>query len=324
MKRFLVVSLILVLGLTLTLVGCTPKEETPKDQTQYITIATGGTGGVYFPLGGKLAELFNKHIPNMRAGAQSTGASIANVAFLKDSKVELAFIQNDIAYYAYMGTEMFKDKKVDNFLALATIYNEVVQLVVRADAGINAIEDLKGKKVAVGAAGSGTEANARQILNTFGVQYSDLGQAAFLSFSEAEAGLRDNTIDAAFITSGTPTAAVINMANSINVKVLPVAGPNATTLMNNFKHYAVATIPANTYKNQTEAVETVAVRAMIVVRKDLPDTLVYNMTKALFDTGYADWKAGHARANDLTLATAQIGNPIPLHPGAKKYFDEKK
>ena len=172
------------------LAGCgggDKKKEAPKPAAdggkKFINIATGGTAGTYYPLGGALADILNKNVKGANASAQSTGASVANVNLLKEGKVDIAFIQNDIAYYASTGTEMFKDKKVESLKGLATLYPETVQIVTTKKTGIKTVADLKGKRVAVGAAGSGTEANARQILNIAGITYKDI-KPQYLSFGD--------------------------------------------------------------------------------------------------------------------------------------------
>jgi len=315
MKKSLLVALVIVLTVAAVLTGCQPK-------AQFLSIATGGTAGVYFPLGGKMADILNKSIKGMTATAQSTGASVANINMIGSKEVEIAFIQNDITYYAYSGTEMFAGKKIDNVRGIASVYDEVVQLIATEASGIKSVKDLVGKRVAVGAQGSGAEANARQVLEAYGIKYTDLAKADYLSFAEAASNMKDGHIDAAFITSGVPTSAVIDMSKTSKVVVVPISGAEVTALQTKYPFYGKVNIPANTYDGQTSAVETVAVKAMIVVRADLEEKLVYDITKALF-SNLADFGAVHARGKDLTLATAKVAMPIPLHPGAEKYFKEQ-
>ena len=325
MKRFALFALVAVLALSLALSGCAPKPApttpTTPPATKYVSIATGGTAGVYFPLGGSLAEILNKSISGMTATAQSTGASVANVNMIGTKEVELALVQNDIAYYALSGTEMFEGKKVENLRGITTLYNETIQLVATESSGIKTISDLKGKSVAVGAPGSGTEANARQILEAFGMTYSDLGKTDYLSFADAANNLKDGHIDAAFVTAGTPTAAVLEMSKTNRVIIVPITGTQTDDLIAKYPFYAKVTIPANTYEGQKDAVATVAVRAMIVVAAEASEQLVYDITKALF-TSLSDFGAAHARGKDLSFGSSQNGMPIALHPGADKYFKE--
>ena len=287
---------------------------------QFITIAAGGTAGVYYPLGGAMAEIFNQHVPGVNASVQATGASVANVNLLAQGQAELGLIQNDIAFYAASGTEMFKGRKVENLRGIATLYPEVIQLVATRESGIRSVEDLRGKRVAVGDIGSGTEANARQILEAAGLTYRDLA-ARYLSFAEAAANLRDGHIDAAFVTAGIPTAAIQDVAVQKDVVVVPIPAALARRLAERYPFYTQVTIPAGTYRGQEQAVATVAVKAMLVARADLPEELVYQLTRAIF-TNLPRLAQAHARGADVSLATARDGMSLPLHPGAQRYFQE--
>lgn len=315
MKRSLLVVLVLVLVATAALAGCAPKK-------QFVSIATGGTAGTYFPLGGKLADILTKSIKGMTATAQSTGASVANINMIGTKEVELALIQNDITFYAYSGTEMFAGKKVDNVRGIASLYDEVIQIIATEASGVKSVKDLAGKRVAVGAQGSGTELNARQILQAFGMSYTDLAKTDYLSFAEAASNMKDGHIDVAFVTGAVPTSAIIDMSKTSKIVVVPVSGPEVATLQSKYPFYGKYTIPANSYDGQPTTVETVAVKAILVVRADLEEKLVYDITKALF-SNLADFGAAHARGKDVSLATAKIAMPIPLHAGAEKYYKEQ-
>ena len=187
--------------------------------TTFLSIATGGTSGTYYPIGGALAKVLNENIDNMNASAQSTGASVTNTRLIYNQEVELAILQNDIANYAVNGERQFEGNQVNNMSGVASLYPEVIQIIVRSDAGINNIADLKGKSVAVGAPGSGAEANASQILEFFGLSYDDI-EEDYLSFGEAASRLKDRQIDAAFLTAGIPTAAVMDVAATQDIKLL--------------------------------------------------------------------------------------------------------
>lgn len=319
MKRAFIVAFVLIAALAVVVTGCAP-------QKQFLSIAAGGVAGVYYPLGGALAKILNENIRNMEASARVTGASVANANLLAKAGaegVEIAFLQNDIAYYSFHGLEMFKDRKNDQIRGLATLYPEVIQLVATAASGINSVRDLVGKRVAVGAAGSGTEANARQILEAFGVQYTDLTKVEYLPFGDATAQIRDGHLDAAFLTAGTPTAAVTELANSIAIKLVPLIGPEIDALRTAHPFYVKHTVPAETYRGLTAPVETVAVLAMIAVKGSLTERQVYEITKALFNN-LDDFGAAHARGKDVSLEKAQEAMPIPLHPGAAKFFRERR
>ena len=287
---------------------------------QFLNIATGGTAGTYYPLGGALAELLNQNIKGMNASAQSTGASVANVNMLKDGSVDIAFIQNDIAYYAANGKEMFKDNKMDNIRGLAALYPETIQFVTTQDKGIKTVADLKGKKVAVGASGSGAEANARQILEAYGITYDDI-DAQYLSFSEAASALKDGNVDAAFLTAGYPTAAVQDIASQNPIRVLPIEADKADALIAKYPFYTKVVIPAGTYAGFNEDVPAISVMAMLVCTDKVDDTMGYDITKALF-TNLDRIKAAHSVGKLITKEGAMEGMPIQMNAGAEKFFKE--
>ena len=321
----LLVVCMLVIGL---LAGCGGGDKKPAapaapaaDKKVFVNIATGGTAGVYYPLGGAMAEIFNKNIPGMNASAQSTGASVANINLIKDGKVEVALVQNDIAYYAANGTEMFKDKKVEAIQGIASLYNETIQIVTIEGKGIKTVADLKGKRVAVGALGSGTEANARQIMEIFGITYADI-KPQYLSFGEAANGLKDGNIDVAFVTAGAPTAAIQDIAAQHKVALVSVPADKAEALIKKYPFYAKQTIKGKTYPTVAEDVQTVAVKAMLVTSSKVDADLVYKMTKAMY-TNLDRIKSAHAQGANVQKATALEGMGIKVHAGADKFFKEK-
>lgn len=318
----LLVLCMLVAGLLAGCGGSDKKAAAPAaDKKVFINLATGGTAGVYYPLGGAMAEILNKNIPGINACAQSTGASVANVNMIRDGKVELALIQNDIAFYAVTGTEMFKDKKVTNMKGVATLYNETIQIVTLADKNIKTVMDLKGKRIAVGALGSGVDANARQILEIFGLTYADI-RPQYLSFSEAANGLKDGNVDAAFVTAGAPTAAIQDVAAQGKVALIPLPADRVEALIKKYPFYARQTIKMNTYSGMTEDVNIVAVKAMLVISDKVDEAMAYNMTKAIY-SNLDRMKASHALGASIQKSTALEGMPIPVHAGAEKFFKEK-
>jgi hypothetical protein len=296
-------------------------------QRTFVAIATGGTAGVYFPLGAALAEMWSGKVPNVQATAQTSGASVANIRLLQRGDVAVAFIQNDITYYAFHGTEMFMDRvanktqPIGNLRGMAMLYPETIQVVTLKSKGINTIADLRGKRIAVGAPGSGTEVNARQILRAFDLGYYNT-RPDFLNFAEAADQLKDGVIDAAFITAGHPTAAVQDIASSRDLKVLSISRDVVEALRETYPYYTRTTIPANTYKGQTEQVETAAVMAMLVTRQDVDENLIYTLTAALW-TNTDRLQAAHARGKDITTGTSRSGMPITMHAGALRYYRER-
>ncbi|GAX91231.1 TAXI family TRAP transporter solute-binding subunit [Effusibacillus lacus] len=300
--------------------GAKPAENKPA-AGQQMTIATGGTAGTYYPLGGGIAQIL-KNKANINANAQTTGASVENMRLLKDGSVDIAFTQGDIAEYAAKGTMMFeKGGAIKNFKALAALYPETIQLVVPANSPIKTIADLKGKKVSVGAPGSGTEANAQQILEVYGLKFEDL-KVQRLSFAESTSGLKDGTLDAAFVTAGTPTSAVSELGATKGVRILEVDADHAKKLIDKYPYYAVQKIPGKTYTGQDTDVNTVAVQSMLVVRADLDEKTVYDVTKAIFEN--LDQLGNvHAKGKEVKLEKALSGVSIEVHPGAAKYYSEK-
>lgn len=296
-------------------------EQKPAEKKVFINIATGGTAGVYFPLGGAFADILNKNIPGMNASAQSTGASVANINMIKDGKVELALIQADTAYYAFNGTEMFKDKKVDGLRGIAALYPETIQIVVLEGSSIKTIADLKGKKVAVGSIGSGTEANVRQIMEAYSMTYNDF-KPQYLSFNEAASGLKDGNVDAAFVTAGAPTAAIQDIAFQNKVRLISFEADKADALVKKYPFFAKTTVKANTYPGQTTDTNTIAVTSILVTSSKVDEALVYSMTKAIY-SNLDRVKAAHKMGENITKASALTGMPITVHPGADKFFKEK-
>lgn len=315
------VLLSVVLLFTVGVVGCS-SQSNEQSKTEFLSIATGGTSGTYYPIGGAMAKVISDEVANTNASAQSTGASVTNTRLVSKKEVQLAIVQNDIASYAFNGANKFKNKPVKNMRGIATLYPEIIQIVVREGTGIENIKDLAGKKVAVGAPGSGVEANAKQILANFDLTYDDI-EEDFLSFSEAASRLKDKQIDAAFLTAGVPTAAVMDIAATQDIKLLNFTQQQIDNLNSQYPFLTGVEVPAGTYSGQDNKVTTVALKATLVTLESMDQKLVYEITKAIFENRQQLIER-HSRAEDITLETAQDGMTIPLHPGAKQYFDEVK
>jgi TRAP transporter TAXI family solute receptor len=235
-------------------------------------------------------------------------------------EAELALVQSDTIDFAYNAKEAFKEK-LTQMSAIAVLYPEVIQIVARGDSNIRTFADLKGMKVGVGAPGSGTEANFRQLLDVYGMTKDDV-KAQFLSFSESAEQFKDKHIDAFFVVAGVPNAAIMDVAVMQSIRIVSVPDDKVAQLTKKYPFLSSATIPANTYKNQTAEVKTIAVNAVLIASSGLKEDLVYKMTKALFDN-QAELAAAHAKGKELSLKVAVAGVSIPFHPGAVKYFKEK-
>ena len=282
---------------------------------KFLSMVTGGTQGTYYALGGTFADLISDET-GIKTTAEVSQASTANVNALKAGDAEIAFIQTDIAYYAKNGELMFEGEPMEDLVAIGALYPETVHLVTTSKSGIKSFDDLKGKKVSVGAPGSGTYANAEQLLEVHGLTMDDI-QAQNLDFGESVDGLQSGQIDAAFITAGYPTAAVEALSAQADVVVVPVEEDKAQALIEKYPYYTNDTIPAGTY-GLADDVPTVSVLAMIVVKKDLPDDVAYGIAKAIYDN--TD-KIGHAKGAFIKKETALEGVGIDVHPGAQKFFD---
>lgn len=256
----------------------------------------------------------------MNVTAQATGASIENLRLVNRKEAELAIVQNDTLDYAYNGKEMFKDK-LPNVRGIAILYPEIIQVVVRSDSGINNIGGLSGRKVGVGAPASGTEANFRQLMDVYGLDYRDLFPA-YLSFAESADQLKGKHLDGFIVTAGIPNSAIMDISAQHSIKILTIPDDMIAKLSRKYPFLTPFTIPAGTYKNQAEPARTVAVQATLIVNAEVEDDVVYNLTKALFEN-QADLAKANAKGKELSLQAAVQGMSIPLHPGAEKYFKEK-
>jgi len=328
----LALLLAMVMLVAVFAVGCssTPAEEPegeaeaeePAVENVFLSFATGGVSGTYYPLGGAMANLCTNTVEGVKAQAESTGASVENATLLETSESDFALLQNDVAFYAVNGNTLAKFEEsgaYTNVAGIATLYPETIQIIASKDSGIKTVEDLAGMHVAVGAPGSGTEANAVQILAAYGLTKDDLGAADPLSFKEAAEGLKNKQIDAAFITAGFPTSAVTEVSTVRDVTIVTV--DKIEELAAEYPFYAEQVIPAGTYKGQDEDINTVAVMAMLAVRGDLDEEIVYQCTKAILE-GTDELGKAHAKGAMVTADTGLTGMSIDLHPGAERYYVE--
>ena len=310
MKRILSVFLLLVM--VFALVACSGGNT--------MTMGTGSTSGTYYGYGGILGSQI-KTTTGITVNVVSTDGSKANILGIDAGNYQLGTVQSDVMAYAYAGTRSFETEgKLDSFRVIGGLYAEAVQLVTM-DANIKSVADLKGKKVSIGAAGSGVYFNAVDILAAAGLSESDI-QPQYQSFGDSADALKDGKIDAAFIVAGAPTPAIQELCTSTDAYLVPIDGEVAEKLMSTSPYYTTYKIPAETYKGQTEDVTTVTVKATLIVSTSASEDDVYNITKAIFDNIDAI-KAAHAKGAELSLANATEGMTAPFHKGAAKYFAEK-
>lgn len=289
------------------------------EEPDFMNILTGGTSGTYYPLGGEMASIIEDET-DIQADAVSSNATADNIVDLSAGEAEIAMVQTDVMSDAVDGINSFEDEeKVENLQAIGSLYPETIQIVTTEDMGIDSIEDLEGKKVSMGAPGSGTYVNAEQILDLYGISIDDI-ESSDLDFEESIDDIQDGNIDAAFVTAGTPTGAVEELGATEDVKLLSVDEDKADELIDEYPFYTKETIDADTYDSIDDDVDTVAVLAMLVARDDISEDTIYEVTKAIYD--HTD-DMSHDKAKQISTDTALEGIDIDLHPGAEKYFDEE-
>lgn len=295
---------------------------------KFFAITTGGTGGLYYPLGGLLAQALTERVPEVVVTGQAGSASVANCNLIKDHQVESAFVQNNVAFSAYEGKDQFAGKPVKNLRGITSLFPETIQIVARADSGIKSIKDIKGKKLIPGDRGSGTEVDTLNVLAGYGLTYKDFAGVDWLGFSGASQRLQDKQADVTFTTAGWPTAAITELAMSTEIVLVPIEEEMIAKITKMYSFYSKVVIPKGTYKGMTADVPTITTMAQWVVDEQVPEDLVYKLTRALWEKGKdglsgADVMAKvHAKGKDVQLKSALSGMAIPLHPGAAKYYKE--
>jgi TRAP transporter TAXI family solute receptor len=292
---------------------------TPAFAWDPVGITTGGTAGTYYPLGGEIAALWMKHIQDLDVSVQSSGGSKDNIIKLNNQEAELATVQNDVMYYAYQGDQdFFNGEVIDSFVAIGSLYPELVQVVVAGDSDIKTIEDLKGKKVSVGAVGSGVYFNAVQLLEMAGLTLDDI-QPQYLSFDESSTSFQNRQLDAFFITAGLPNPAIMDVASRQEVRLIGLTEDQMGALSEKYSFYVPVVVEAGTYQGMKEAVTVPSMNAVLICRKELPEDLVYQMTKVLFENKD---EMTHAKKEYISAEYGVGGIPVPFHPGAERYFKE--
>jgi len=289
-------------------------------QTESLSIATGGTGGVYYPLGGAFAEIIGKNLDGYTAAAEVTGASVENMALIHRGDSSMALVLADTAYQAYHGEGQFEGRQVENTRALASIYPNVIQIVTLKDSGINSLQDLKGKSVSVGAPGSGTEVNSRIVLSENGIT-PDVFDVQRLNFNETADALRDGDADVGFWSVAPPNSSIMSLAATRDIRVLSLTEEERAAAIKAEPVFASFTLPAGTYEGVDEDVQTLGIPSVLIVNSDMPDDLAYDLTKLLFDKK-AELIAAHPAAENLTVEFTLGSTPVPLHPGSIRYFEE--
>jgi TRAP transporter TAXI family solute receptor len=287
---------------------------------QFINVLTGGTSGVYYPLGVAIGKIYSDQIPNAKAQVQATKASVENLVLLQQGRGEIAFALGDSLKAAWEGDEEAGFRtRLDKLRTIGAIYPNYIQIVATADSGIKTLADLKGKSLSVGAPKSGTELNARAILAAAGLSYRDIGKVEYLPFAESVDLMKNRQLEATLQSAGLGVASLKDLSTSTDITVVAVPkdvvdkiGPPFVSVM----------IPANTYAGQDKDVPTAAVINYLVTSSAVSDDLAYQMTKLIFES-LPELANSHAAGNEIRLETAATGSPVPLHPGAIRYYREK-
>lgn len=289
-------------------------------QQQFINILTGGTSGVYYPLGVALSQVYGRAIPNAKVSVQATKASAENLNLLQAGRGEIAFTLGDALSDAWKGNEEAGFKTpLKKLRTVAGIYSNYIQIVASADSGIRTLADLKGKRISVGAPKSGTELNARAVLKAAGLTYKDFAKVEYLPFGESVELMKNRQLDVTLQSAGLGVSSLRDLATS--VKIVVVAIPPAVVEKIGDAAYVPAIIPAKTYEGQDADVPAVAIQNFLVTHEGVSDDEVYRMTKSLFENLDA-LVAAHTAAKDIKRENAIKSLPVPLHPGAAKYYRE--
>lgn len=292
--------------------------EVGSQGTDFLTVATGGSSGVYYQVGATFSKLLADELES-DSSVQATGASAENINLLTDGGAELAFTMGDANVQATEGDGPFEGEARDDLMAIAALYPNTVQIVATVDSGIESVEDLEGKNVAVGDIGSGVELNAQTVLDAYDMTYDDMS-ADYLSYAEATDQMSNGHIDAAFVTSGVPNPSLTELGTNTDFIVLPIEGEGRENLLNDYDYFVEDEISADTYQ-QSEAVPTVGVTNHLMVSSELSEDAVYDITTVFFDN-LDKIHNSHAAAKAITLEEATDGLTVPLHPGAKRYLEE--
>jgi uncharacterized protein len=303
--------------MTAVIIAVTPVAAKAQD---FINVLTGGTSGVYYPMGVALSKIYGDKIANTRPSVQATKASVENLVLLQQGRGEIAFTLGDSLDAAWKGDEEAGFKTpLKKLRGITAIYPNYVQIVASKESGIKTLADLKGRRLSVGAPKSGTELNARAILGAAGITYKDLGKIEYLPFAESVELMKNRQLDATLQSAGLGVASIRDLATSVEIVVVEVpkavidkAGPP----------FISTPIPANTYGGQTTEVNTAAVVNYLVTHEGVKEELVYQMTKNIFEN-LGDLAASHSAGKSIKLENALDGMPVPLHAGAARYLKEK-
>ena len=304
-------------------------------ELQFFRIGTAGTAGTYYPVGGLIADAISAPpgskpcdqggscgVPGLIAAAVSSSGSVANVQAIQSGALESAFVQGDVAAWAYRSTGIWREGAATKLRAIANLYPETMHLIALADAGIGAIQDLRGKRVSLDEQGSGTLVDAELILGAAGLRIADI-RPHYLSVGAAAQAMQQGQIDAFFFVGGYPAGAIAELASQIRIEVVPIGDALTKKLVAAYPFLSGDMLPAGTYEGQDQAVATISVGAQWLTSADQPETLIHDITAALWSDSTRDQLAkGPRRARTISRDKALEGLSVPLHPGSERFYRE--
>jgi len=293
---------------------------TPAVAQEQLSIATGGTGGVYYPMGGGLAEVINNHVEGYSATAEVTGASVENLGLIATGDADLAIALADTVAQAYAGTGRFEGQQLPMVRGLASLYANMIHIVALEGSGITSLEDLRGKRVSIGAPGSGTEVNTGAILAANGITYDDIEEQR-LNFNETADALGNGDIDAGFWSVGAPTSSILNLATTQNVVIIALSEAELAAAMAADPTFALTTLPGGSYNGVADDITVLGIPNVLTVSSEMSDEVAYQVTKAMYEN-ISEMRAIHPAANETSVEFTMSATPVPLHPGAIRYYEE--
>ena len=329
-------KLFVIVGILALCVVMALPDPANAQKKRFFGIGTGGVGGVYYPVGGALAQALTNTIPDMVVTAQTGNASAANVNLIARGEVESGIAQNNVALAAYVGDkEQWKTPQVKSLRCITALFPETVHMVAGAKTGIKSIYDFKGKRIIVGDKGSGTEMDARRFLEAIGLTYKDI-EPIYVYYAAAVQRMQDEQADALFWTAGIPIANILEIATTKDVVFLPFPDDIIKKLHDKYPYYAPVTIPAKSYPKQNSPVKTVAIVCLWVTRAEVDEKTIYDITTHLWEkkpqlyradkelaSGAEIMAAAHEQGKNVKLENALLGVTVPLHKGAYRYYKEK-
>ncbi len=309
-----------ILGLTLTLAALLATS-TATAAERFVSIATGGTAGIYYPLGGALGKLWTDGIEGVQATAEVTGASVENTRLVVSDEAQVAIGTGNVVYEAYNGTGRFEPRGKQPILAIAALYPNAIQIATLEGADIEGLSDLKGKRVSVGAPGSGTEAMNKDVFEAAGITYDDFASAARLSYAETTAAMKDGNLDAGSLSVGLGASALVDLASTRDMRLVCMTDAEIDAVTEAFPFYSAFKIPGGTYTGVEADCPTIQVANHLFVKADADPDLVYQMTKILFEN-QPKLAQTSAAAAVVSPEYAMASTAVPLHPGALRYYEE--